>query len=90
MLPLLPLAIVGTFVGARALDVFAGVAFLVGMPSEDVQLPWNDEVRSAGLALGIATDVVLLVLSSLVLRWLTRRWVRGQGPDPRLDELRAR
>ena len=89
MLPLLPLGLVGMYVGARVLDVATGLAFAIGLPLEEVEVYGSGDIRSDGLALGIATDVVLLVLASLLLRWLTRRWVRRQGPDPRVGELRG-
>jgi membrane protein implicated in regulation of membrane protease activity len=77
------------YAGARVLDVATALAFAAGLPLEEVEPYGAADIRSAGLAAGIATDVVLLVLASLLLRWLTRRWVRRQEPDPRLDDLRG-
>lgn len=77
VLPLLPLALVATYVGLRALDVAAGVNFLVGLPGEDA-MDEDDDLSGGVIALGLASDLALLVVSSLLLRWLVRRWVAAQ------------
>ena len=83
VLPLLPIAFVGILVAGQALDVLAGASRVAQLPFEGGQ--WFDLSALAGaesLVLELALDLVLLVIASLVLRRLVRRWVVAQPPEP--------
>lgn len=83
MLPLLPIAFVAIVVAGQVVDVLAGVSAVAQLPFGWAQ--WSDLAALGGgesVVLELALDLVLLVVTSLVLRWLVRRWVVAQPPDP--------
>jgi hypothetical protein len=76
-LGILPAGVVATVVGQSAVSVAGGLYELAfgDWPGDD------DVTRPLGLGF-VAADLALLVVSSVLLRWLVRRWVAAQPPEP--------
>ena len=83
VLPLLPIAFVGIVVGAQLFDALAAALFLAQLPLDGALRRELDDLGGAdAVALELVVDIVVLIAASLVLRWLVRRWVVAQPPEP--------
>lgn len=84
VLPLLPLGVVAMVVGDRVMAVLASVVVLAQLPTDGaLRRDFDEELGGAGaFLLAAAYDAAVLVAASLLLRWLVRRWVAAQPPEP--------
>lgn len=79
ILPLYPMALAGIIVATEVVELCVDVAYLVGWD----ETRWGElDLGLDSLLLEIAMDLAVLVVASIVLRWLVRRWVVAQPPDP--------
>ncbi len=84
VVPLLPLGIVAMVVGDRVLAVLASAVVLAQLPADGALRREADQELggTGGILLAVALDVAVLAAACLLLRWLVRRWVAAQPPEP--------
>jgi hypothetical protein len=84
ILPLLPIALVGGWVGQLAVSLAEAVLIVTGIE----RIEPGDDVDRLGVALGAIPLLVLIVLLSVALRRLVRWWVDHNPPRPGTRILR--